>query len=156
ETDREGNFYYTRCGHRVDPALPLNGGVIKVAKDGSKCELIATGMRAPNGLSVGPNDEITVADNQGNWVPTSRIDLIRPGGFYGYVPHARQASVATDYEKPLCWIPYQLDNSSGSQIWVTSNKWGRFEGQLLHTSYGKASLFLVLREALDGHVQGGA
>ena len=152
QTDRAGNFYYSRCGHRVDPALPLNGGVIKVSADGSKSELIATGMRAPNGLSVGPNDEITTADNQGNWTPTSRIDFIEPGGFYGFVPHARTPEAPTDYRKPLCWIPYQLDNSSGSQIWVTSQKWGPFFGQLLHTSYGKGTLFLVLRE---GTSQGG-
>jgi hypothetical protein len=30
QTDRAGNFYYTRCGQRVDPVLPLNGGMVKV------------------------------------------------------------------------------------------------------------------------------
>jgi hypothetical protein len=146
QTDRAGNFYYVRCGQRVDPALPLSGGLVRVASDGSRSELTATGLRAANGLSVGPNDEITTADNQGNWIPTSRIDFIQPGGFYGYVPHAKTASAPTDYRKPFCWIPYAADNSSGSQIWVTSEKWGPLSGQLLHTSYGKGTLFLVLRD----------
>src|SRR2546426_1791909 len=40
QTDRSGSFYYTRCGQRVDPALPLNGGMVKVSADGSQAELI--------------------------------------------------------------------------------------------------------------------
>ena len=155
QTDRAGNFYYISCGQRVDPELPLSGGMVRVAKDGSRGEMIAHGLRAANGMSIGPNDEITCADNQGNWVPTSRIDLIKPGRFYGYVPHAHTAAPPTVYEPPLCWIPYQLDNSSGGQIWVTSDKWGPFQGQLLHTSYGKASLFLVMMERNGDRDQGG-
>jgi uncharacterized protein DUF6797 len=155
QTDRAGNFYYVRCGQRVESELPFSGGMVRVAKDGSKAELIAHGLRAANGMSIGPHDEITCADNQGNWVPTSRIDLIRPGKFYGYVPHAHSPAPPTSYEPPLCWIPYQLDNSSGSQIWVTSDKWGPFQGQLVHTSFGKSSLFLVMMERHGERAQGG-
>ena len=155
QTDRAGNFYYIRCGQRVESDLPLSGGMVRVAKDGSRAEMIAHGLRAANGMSIGPNDEITCADNQGNWVPTSRIDLIKPGRFYGYVPHAHTPDSPTSYEPPLCWIPYQLDNSSGGQIWVTSDKWGPFKDQLLHTSYGKSSLFLVMMERDGDRNQGG-
>ena len=155
QTDRAGNFYYIRCGQRVESDLPLSGGMVRVTKDGSRAELIAHGLRAANGMSIGPNDEITCADNQGNWVPTSRIDFIKPGRFYGYVPHAHTPTPPATYEPPLCWIPYQLDNSSGGQIWVTSDKWGPFQGQLLHTSYGKSSLFLVMTERDGERNQGG-
>jgi hypothetical protein len=155
QTDRAGNFYYTRCGQRVDPALPLQGGLVKVSKDGKKSELIATGLRAANGLGVGPNDEITAADNQGNWIPASRLNWIEHGGFYGYIPHARRTPLPTDANPPLCWIPVQVDNSSGSQVWVTSDDWGPLRGDLLHTSYGKGALFLVLHEQVNGVRQGG-
>jgi hypothetical protein len=155
QTDRAGNFYYIRCGQRVDPAWPLNGAMVKVAKDGGRAELFATGLRAANGMSIGPHDEITCADNQGNWTPSSRINWVRPGGFYGYMPHARRTPPPTDYDKPLCWLPMTIDNSSGGQVWVTSERWGPFSGQLLHTSYGKAALFLVLIDDVDGQKQGG-
>ncbi|MCI0746851.1 MAG: hypothetical protein L0Y58_15725 [Verrucomicrobia subdivision 3 bacterium] len=155
QTDRAGNFYYVRCGQRVDPNLPLQGGLVKVSKDGRKSELIATGLRAANGLCVGPNDEITCADNQGNWIPASRINWVREGGFYGYVPHARRDPVPTEADPPLCWLPIQIDNSSGSQVWVTSDRWGPLKSHLLHTSYGKGTLFLVLREQIGDVVQGG-
>ena len=155
QTDRDGNFYYTRCGQRVDPALPLNGGMVKVSKDGSRAELIATGLRAANGMAIGPNDEIVCGDNQGNWIPSSRINWIKPGSFHGYLPHARREPPPTDYEKPICWLPMKIDNSSGGQAWVASDRWGPLQGQLLHTSYGRGTLFLVLMEDVDGTKQGG-
>src|SRR5262245_41115245 len=154
-TDRVGNFYYIRCGQRADPDLPFAGALLKVSRDGSTLEKYAFGLRAANGLSVGPNDEITFADNQGNWVPSSRIDLVKRGGFYGYVPHSGRSEPPIDYQKPICWLPMSMDNSSGGQAWVPSDKWGPFKGHLLHTSYGKATLFHVLMETIDGQVQGG-
>ena len=33
---------------------------------------------------------------------------------------------------------------------VTSKRWGPFHGELLHTSYGRSSLYLVLREVAAG------
>jgi len=156
QTDRAGNFYYARCGQRVDPALPLNGGLVRVSKDGSRAELVATGLRAANGLAVGPNDELVCSDNQGNWTPSSRINWVKPGGFYGYVPHARRATTPVDFDPPLCWLPVKADNSSGSLEWITSDRWGPLKGHLLHTSYGRASLFLVMHEEVDGVRQGGA
>jgi glucose/arabinose dehydrogenase len=155
QTDRAGNFYYTRCGQRVDPALPLNGGMVKVAKDGSRAELVASGLRAANGMAIGPKDEMVCSDNQGNWIPSSRLNWIKPGGFYGYLPHARREPAPTDYEKPVCWLPMKIDNSSGGQVWVTGDRWGPFEGQILHTSYGRGSLFLVMMEEVSGIKQGG-
>jgi hypothetical protein len=48
-----------------------------------------------------------------------------------------------------------IDNSSGGQVWVTSDRWGPLEGGLLHTSYGRCSLFLVMMEEVKDAVQGG-
>ena len=154
QTDRAGNFYFARAGQRVDPKYPMNGGIVRVSADGSQAELIAHGIRVANGMAVGPNDEIVCGDNQGNWIPSSRLNLIRLGGFYGFVPHAHGLPTNT-YEPPLCWIPMSIDNSSGGQVWATSDRWGPLQGQLLHTSYGMASLFSVLWETVDGVAQGG-
>lgn len=149
QTDSAGNFYYTRAGLTIPPKYPLNGGMIRVSADGAHAELIAHGLRAANGMSIGPHDEITCSDNQGNWVPSSRINLITPGGFYGYVPHAHTAAKPLATDAPLCWIPMALDNSSGGQVWMTSAAWPRvLTNHLLHTSYGKAALFDVLWETI--------
>src|SRR5262249_11952176 len=60
------------------------------------------------------------------------------------------------YDLPLCWIPRRQDNSSGGQVWVTSDRWGPLKGQMLHLSYGQCRMRLVLREGVrPGGVQGG-
>jgi glucose/arabinose dehydrogenase len=158
DTDSKGNFYYTRAGQRMSPKLPMHGALLRVSKDGSKVEPIAAGLRAANGLCVGPDDFITVADNQGNWVPSSRINVIKPGGFYGWMPHVLAAggSPRTDYDPPLCWIPITVDNSSGSQVWATDQRFGPLSGRMFHTSYGHACLMLGLIQKLDdGAYNGG-
>ena len=155
QTDSAGNFFYTRAGQRVDDVYPLNGGMVRVSAEGAKAELIAHGLRAANGMSIGPRDEITCSDNQGNWIPSARLNLIQPGKFYGYVPHAHGLPTNT-FEPPLCWIPQALDNSGGGQVWVTSARWpASLQNHLLHTSYGMAALFDVLWEKVDGVAQGG-
>ncbi len=155
ETDSAGNFYFNKGGNLGAATIPHHGCLLRVSKDGARLDVVATGHRAPNGLSVGPGDELTTSDNEGNWIPTSRINWVKPGGFYGHVFTAHRDPAPADYDKPLCWLPHQVDNSSGSQIWVTSDKWGPYKGELLHTSYGRCKLFHVLREEVDGQIQGG-
>ena len=156
ETDRAGNFYFNKGGNLGGAKHQHHGVLARVSKDGSKLDVVATGYRAPNGLSVGPNDELTSSDNEGNWVPSSRVNLMRPGGFYGHVHTAHTSVPPTDYDKPLLWLPHQMDNSSGGQVWVTSDKWGPFKGDLLHMSYGSCSLFKVMQEVVGGQPQAGA
>jgi hypothetical protein len=56
----------------------------------------------------------------------------------------------------LAWLPKDYDNSGGGQIFVASDKWGPFKGEWLHESYGRSSLFLMLKErAANGVMQGG-
>ena len=155
ETDRAGNFYFNKGGNLGGAKHAHHGVVAKVSKDGSKLEAWAKGLRAPNGLGMGPNDELTSSDNEGNWVPSSRVNLMKPGGFYGHVHTAHTSTPPTDYDKPLFWLPHQVDNSSGGQVWVTSDKWGPFKGDMLHMSYGSCSLFKVMKEEVGGQVQGG-
>ena len=154
-TDPEGNFYFVKGGNLRDATIPHHGCLVKVSKDGGKLEVVATGHRAPNGMSVGPEGEVTTSDNEGNWVPSSRINYIKPGGFYGHVYTSHRKETPTDYDKPLLWLPHQVDNSSGGQAWVTSKLWGPFQGDLLHFSYGKSSVFKVMKEQSGGQWQGG-
>jgi hypothetical protein len=162
QTDSEGNFYFAKAG----PVRPggrgwqilsaHNGTMMKVAKDGSKLEVFATGVRAPNGMSVGPHDQVTIADNEGTWTPTCRLSFAKKGSFLGVVDLSKKDPPPTAYEKPICWLSHnETDNSSGGQAWVTSDKWGPFKGRMLHTSYGKCSLFLVDYETVDNEIQGG-
>jgi hypothetical protein len=59
------------------------------------------------------------------------------------------------FDGPLCWIPHKVDNSCGGQGCVTSDKWGPLKGHMLHMSYGKCKMFLVLQEKIaeSGYTQ---
>lgn len=161
QTDPQGNFYFAKAGpvnnggRGFMTILKNHGTLMRISKDGSKLDVIATGFRAPNGIGVGPNGEITTGDNEGTWTPRCRINWVKPGGFYGVVDLAQRTPLPTDYDRPICWMPKDVDNSSGGQVWVTSDKWGPLKGELLHTAYGTCSLYLVLKEEVNGQLQGG-
>jgi len=144
ETDAEGNFYFTSWH-----------GLYKVSPDGKKTELVSTGFRNPNGMSVGPEGTITVAPQEGEWTPASTITIATPGSYHGYGGPKVTSERPLGYEPPLCWIPRGVDNSTGGQTWVTSDQWGPLKGQLLSFSFGQSSMMLVLREKVDGIWQGG-
>ena len=146
ETDPAGNFYFIRCAEDT----PHGGVLLKVSADGSKLSLLATGFRNPNGLGVGPNGVITAADQQGTWVPETRLDVIKPGGFYGYMPMHKREVAPTTYDPPLMWVPRVLDNSAGGQVWVPEGKWGSFGSELIHFSYGRCTMMHILRDGPNG------
>lgn len=139
QTDSHGNFYFVKSGRKSDDT-PGHNSLIRVRPDGSSGEVIATGFRHPNGMGIGPDDEIVVSDNQGEYIPASKISLIREGGFYGYrVTEEDKAP----FERPLLWLPMNQDNSSGGQVWAGSD-WGPLSEMMLHTSYGSSKLFYVM------------
>jgi len=148
ETDPAGNFYFIRCAE----GTPHGGVLLKVSADGSKLSVVATGFRNPNGLGVGPNSVITAADQQGTWVPETRLDVIKPGGFYGYMPMHKRTVAPKTYDPPLVWIPRVLDNSAGGQVWVPKGKWGPLSGELLHFSYGRCTMMHIVRDGANGGV----
>ncbi len=152
DTDPQGNFYFVK-GHGANNDHA--GTFLKVSKDGSKMSVVATGFRWPNGSGVGPGGELTVADQQGTWVPSSRLDLVKQGGFYGFMNAHHRQTPPTTYDGPLCWIPHSADNSCGGQTWVEGGKWGPFDGHMVHLSYGKCEMFVVLQENIGGVDQAG-
>lgn len=147
ELDPSGAFWFIKCGENT----PHGGTLLKVAPDGSGIEVVATGFRNPNGLGMSPEGVVTAADQQGTWIPETRLDLIRPGGFYGFVPMSKRSTPPKTHEPPLCWIPRVWDNSAGGQTWVPQGSWGALEGRMLHLSYGRCRFMAILQ---DGSVNG--
>jgi len=159
QVDGFGDFYTVKGGLGANfpthPPARHHGCLLRISGAGRKLEVVATGIRAGAGMGIGPRGELTVSDNEGHWGPTSRLNLVSPGGFYGDMKTHHRPERPETYDPPLCWIPKAVDNSSGGQAWVTSDRWGPFGGRLLHLSYGTASLFHVLMEDVEGVAQGG-
>ncbi len=156
----DGSFYYSREGLSVPSTYPGHGYVFRVSSDGSKLEPIATGLRAANGLGTGADDRLLVSDNEGQWTPASRINMLRmprPGApldFFGYVPQSHREPPPTDYARPLCWIPHRIDTSSGGEAYIADDRWGPYKGQWVHTSFGTSALFLLLADESSGRAPG--
>ena len=172
QTDKKGNFYFAKAnpvnsgggGFGNQKAALGNGTVcshsgcvFKLSKDGKKLEIYARGVRAPNGIGVSADGQVTTSDNEGTWVPTTPLNWISEAGqFCGVSNNLTSAETAAQWVPPLCWLAKSYDNSGGGQIWVTSDKWGPYQGELLHESYGQSSLFLVMKQSIGGgRMQGG-
>jgi glucose/arabinose dehydrogenase len=155
QTDAAGNFYFIKAGpvrkggRGFDDLCDHHGALFKVSPDGRDFSVVATGFRAPNGLGLSPTGQLTTGDNEGTWTPVCRLNWVKAGGFYGVPPLAHRAIEPTDYDRPLCWFPKEVDNSSGGQVWVTSDKFGPWKDRLLHLSYGTCSLFGVLPQEVS-------
>lgn len=140
QRDEAGNFY-TVSGKQ---------GLLRISPDGENVTVLATGFRNPDGLGMTGEGTLTVPNSEGDWVPASMVCEVRVGGHYGYQgPRDNKPP-----DLPLVYLPRGLDNSSGAQALVTSDRWGPLKGQMLHFSYGSGNYFLLLREQVDGQPQG--
>lgn len=165
QRDAQGNLFYAKSGQYTD--YREAGAVIKVSPDGATREVYSTGFRTPNGMGMMPDGRPTISDNQGNWMPASKISFAEPGGFYGYVQTKASASWAPDggaidhtqvaspstFDQPLIWMPQEFDNSSGGQVFVDDPRWGPLSGRLLHTSFGKGWLYYLMTQEVAGTAQ---
>ena len=163
QTDKAGNFYFDKAspvrggGRGFDQILPNHGTLVKVSADGKKSEIMATGLRAPGGLGVGPNGELTTGENEGTNQPCCKINysLGKAPVFFG-TEASRQFLKDAPYTEPLCYLPMSVDNSGGSQAWVPEGSdFGIAAGTLLHLSYGQSSVYRVLTVPRGETLQGG-
>lgn len=147
ERDAAGNFY----------TVSGNQGLLRISPDGNRAEVLATGFRNPDGLGLAPDGTITVPCSEGEWTPTSMICAVRPDArssakppHYGYGgPRDGQPPAL-----PFVYLPRGLDNSSGGQTYIASERWGPTRGQFVHLSYGAGTYFLALLDEVKGQTQG--
>ena len=159
QTDEQGNFYYAKSGRHAREALvPQHGTLLRVSKDGSKTDIIATGFRAANGVCINPDGSFIVTDQQGFWNPMNRINWVDgKGKFYGnmwsYNPPKDTTRLAM--EQPMVWVDMEFDRSPSELLWVDSKKWGPLNNSLLSFSYGYGKIQLVLPEKVKDQRQAG-
>ncbi|MEM9327415.1 MAG: DUF6797 domain-containing protein [Bacteroidota bacterium] len=159
QADREGNLYYAKSGrHAREALIPQHGTLLKVSRDGSNTEVVATGFRAANGVCINPDGGFIVTDQQGYWNPMNRINWIDTkgkfyGNMWGYDPPQDTSRAAM--EPPMVWVDMEFDRSPSELAWVDSEQWGPMDGGLLSFSYGFGKIQWVLHEEVNGQKQGG-
>jgi mono/diheme cytochrome c family protein/DNA-binding beta-propeller fold protein YncE len=157
QTDAAGNFYYAKSGrHARDAIVPQHGTLLRVSADGSKTDIIATGLRAANGVCVNPDNSLFVTDQEGYWTPKNRINRVKPGGFYGNMTGYTSVTDTSDsaMEQPVVWITNKMDRSPAELVWVPEHAWGNIGGSLLNLSYGTGRAYIVPHEEINDQWQG--
>ena len=155
---KEGYFYATLAtailpgGASANPQDPDRGTVIKISKETGEVEIFATGLRTPNGIGLGIDDELYVADNQGDWLPSSKIVHIQEGEFYGSRSVDFEGTANLTEKKPVSWLPQDEIGNSPSQPVIIDV--GPYQDQLIHGEVTHGGIKRVFVEEVDGQQQG--
>ena len=145
QRDDSGNLY----------SVSANQGLFRISPDGKRVDVIATGFRNPNGVGLSADGTLTTSCQEGEWTPASQVCLVPPGarGLY-FGSRGPRTDVPT--APPLVFLPRGVDNSTGGQCFVDSDRWGVPHGALLSLSWGTGTAVLLLPETLDGVSQAAA
>lgn len=145
-----GGFYLAKGGIG---GSSQRGTLLKVSADGRHVESIASGLRGPY-IGIHPTKgTLSASDQQGNYVPSTPLLLVKKGDYFGFptTPEAHQAAI----KAPLAWIPHRVDRSGNSQTWITGGKMGPLNEQMIHFSFARPGLFRVLIDTTSNALQGG-
>lgn len=154
---RGGYFYVALPSQTRGPGLPAypimpgRGTVAKIDPVKKTLEYVATGLRTPDGLGWGPDSALFVTDNQGAWLPSSKLIHATGGRFFGLQPVEAGDPSLTE-TPPTLWMPHGEASSSPTQPVMLEK--GPFAGQML---VGDNVLGLVNRVSLEkvgGEFQG--
>lgn len=164
----DGYFYVAlsvaleRSGSTTIPQLvPDRGNLLKIDATTGAYETIAGGLRTPNGIWVDDDGEIFVTDNQGDWLPASKLIQITEGAFYNlfteYDDPDTGERVQGRYDDqpvtpPTVWMPHnEISNSPSTPVVMEE---GLFAGQMAIGDVTYGGLQRVFLEDVEGHRQG--
>ena len=162
------DYEYRANGKFMGTGGGFRGWAIRVPAKGG-FEPWANGLRSPAGLGFAPDGRFWYADNQGEYVGTSKLFVMKKDAFYGHpaslvdLPGMTPDSpeIAGDNwwnkrERAVILFPQRrLANSPGNPLWdTTKGKFGPFAGQIFIGDQTQSLLMRVATESVDGIEQG--
>ncbi|MDG2304596.1 MAG: cytochrome C [Candidatus Binatia bacterium] len=134
------------------PSQPVDrGAVIRISMDGN-AERLARGLRTPNGIGTGIDGELFVADNQGAWLPASKIVHVQRDAFYGFRDVDPEGDADRIETPPVVWLPQ--DDIGNSPTEPVPLDLGPYRGQMIHGDVTHGGIKRVFAERVDGAYQG--
>lgn len=131
--------------------LEDRGTVFSVDMQGN-FEIIARGLRQPNGIGVGPDDEIFVTENQGQWVPACKLIQVQRDHFYGCQFGTGDRFKDEKETLPAVYLPQdEIGNSPGQPVLL---KQGPYAGQMIFGDVSHGGIKRAFLEKIDGEYQG--
>jgi len=136
-----------------------------------KLNYLAGGFRTPNGVEVGPDNVVYVADNQGIFNPANELHRIEPGAFYGHYLHTEGGKAAAFQPKDVnsdigspegqqlttINLPQGSVAKSPAQPHVIRDRKGvlaPYNGHILLCAHTKGEMLRVVMEEVDNVWQG--
>ena len=156
---RDGFFYLNLSvainygGATTDPQpAPNRGTTIKVEKATGAVSYVAGGLRTPHGIGWGPEGDIFVTDNQGGWLPSSKLVHVKQDRFFNHYMNPDGPYDAQPVTQPVLWLPQnEIANSPSNPVQVTE---GPFAGQLLFGDVTYGGIQRGFLEKVNGEYQG--
>ncbi len=145
----------------------FDGWAIRVEPDGNY-QLFANGLRSPASVGAAPDGRVWYADNQGDFVGTSKLYWLQKDRFYGHPaglvdlpgmtpksPEIQWERVAGRKEKPVVLFPHnRVANSPGNPAWVTAKTFGPWQNQILIGDQTQSNLLRVSLQKVGDVEQG--
>ncbi len=148
-------FFYANLAIAIDPGgkttnpqVVGRGQTIKIDPKSGTFEAVAVGLRTPNGIGVGENNSIWITDNQGDWLPSSKLIRLIPGAFYGAHMTPDHEWASKPVTPPVAWLPQGEIGNSPSEPTVL--KVGPWKGQILHGDVTHGGLKRTFVEQING------
>lgn len=154
----DGHFYATLAtailpgGASADPQAPDRGKVMKVRKSDGAIQFIASGLRTPNGIGYGIDGKLFIADNQGDWLPSSKIVELTEGAWYGSRSVDFEGTANLTETKPVVWLPQDEIGNSPSE--PAPLNLGPYQNQMIHGEVTHGGIKRVYAERINGRLQG--
>ncbi|BFM22165.1 family 16 glycoside hydrolase [Gilvimarinus japonicus] len=154
----DGYFYATLAtailpgGASADPQAPNRGSAMKISKADGSVEFIANGLRTPNGIGFGIDKKLFVADNQGDWLPASKIVELTEGAWYGSRSVDFEGTAKRQEALPVVWLPQDEIGNSPSE--PAPLNVGPYQNQMIHGEVTHGGIKRVFAERVNGRLQG--
>jgi cytochrome c2 len=140
-----GEFVIAKGNQQAATIGKHNGSVLRISADGRRATELGYGFRQPNiGVNV-HTGLVTASDQQGHYIPTTPLHVVRDRQFYGFLSDKLPREVyPAPIAEPLTWMPHAANASAMSQIWMFGARMGPLTDRLVHIGFNNPELFLVL------------
>ncbi|MBU2669085.1 DUF1080 domain-containing protein [Actinoplanes bogorensis] len=156
---KDGFFYLNLSvsinlgGATTDPqGSPNRGTTLKINRSTGAVQYIAGGLRTPNGLNFGPDGDVFVLDNQGGWLPASKLVQVKQDRFFGHYTNPDGPFDTQPVTNPVLWLPQnEIANSPSTPVMLNS---GPYAGQMLFGDVTYGGVQRAYLEKVNGEYQG--
>jgi cytochrome c2/glucose/arabinose dehydrogenase len=140
-----GEFVIAKGGQEATTIGKHNGSVLRVSADGRTAAVLGYGFRQPQlGVNV-RTGLVTASDQQGHYIPSTPLHIVRDRQFYGFLSDKLPREVyPAPIAEPLTWIPHAVNASAMSQVWLFDAKMGPLTDGLVHVGFNNPELFRVM------------